>query len=342
MQEFSDANIDWIDRMDPNFPYTRYITEGMEQDKIEHDRFLSEIKEKNRQTSHDMFLSYESFSMYEISAFYRLKEDFLEYEIRIIHIYRDPMSHMLSFYNQMNKGWGPRQLTRSFGSDLFGMMTSSPYVRLAYSDPTVLQRCSDVFGRDAIRIVDMVGSAQAGKDISYTVYCEVIGVLCNKPDLFKNTDAAGKNPTESLTMLHVNSFFIGFLANVKASNVADGASRGVCQYCSEDYYLAGKWFKNWYSQKILPRNPNKYRVPTTVANLTMFVPYMDNMVSEVWDKYGDLILHGDKPAVLAAIRRKTSMETLDVEGFFHKLPWYRIFEEALADGKKSPGLLCNC
>ena len=301
------------------------------------------MTEKNRKSGHDLFISFEGWAVTrDTRPLEMLKKIFNDYDVRIIHIYRDPMSHLLSHYNQQNKGYGRRITTKSLTSEILGRYTSSTAFRVYFTDSITLKRIVDIFGRNALHIVDLAGSATTGHDITYTVYCEVMGVLCDQRDLFLKTDV-GKNPREDVVMMHVNSIFIGYLSNIKRSDVVhDGRGVSRCQYCSDLYHTASNWFERWYDRKILARDKMRYKIPTTQVNLSMLIPYMDGLVNEVWDNYGDIILHGDKAAVHASIRSNSMTETLDFDEFIHSLPWLSIFEEALEDARKVPGLLCNC
>ena len=170
---------------DSSFAFSRYVLLASKEDKQGHDEFVSNITEKSRKNGHALFLSCEGWAVtHGTRPLEVLKQDFRDYDIRIIYIYRDPMSHLLSFYNQGNKGLGHRSTTNSFGSELLGKFTSKLNIRMSFTDSITLQRCVDIFGRDALQIVDMAGSAATGHDITYTVYCEVMGVLCEHPSCF--------------------------------------------------------------------------------------------------------------------------------------------------------------
>ena len=354
-RHLNESNIDWK----RDYRLVQYVYHGEEKDKQSHDEYVKSF-EVSRLAGRNIMISFEEFGYMDKSGVLRLKKDLNNFDVRIVHLYQDPMSHLLSLYSQLNKGSGlKRNKTHSMFSQIFGRLWNEHLLKLVYHDTEVLQQYAEIFGRDKITVIDMAGSALTGHDIAYTVFCEVMGVLCDKPHLFKNSDF-GRNGHEDIIMLHVNSLFTSYLSNINANalsankktpirsnnnkniNTETDDGNKVCRYCTDDYAKAGRWFKQWYSQTLLARDAAKYRIPTTVANLTMLIPYMDGLDDLMQKKFGDLILHYDQPGILASIRRNSAVDTLDIETFFHQFPWLHMFSEALEAGKKVPELLCDC
>lgn len=279
--------------------------------------------ERSKRMGRNIVISSEVFSFSGLPAIRALEEMLVGFDVKILHLYREPMSHMLSIYNQNNKYIHGDHYTQSFGNYLVQNMNNADKL-LSGSDLTVLRKFTTVFGKERIIVIDMIGNEQTGRDIAYAVFCEVLGVLCTKSAVFETRDL-GKNGSEDLTMMQIFSIYHTYVKN---------RNNGKCHYCDRDVRKSSETFFDFFNQY-------NYTTPVLTTNLSMVIPYMDNYDERLRHEFGNCMLHNSRQANLEAIRKNSVMRTLDIDGFFMKLPWMQIFEEGYRQAAKK-NLLCDC
>jgi hypothetical protein len=116
---------------------------------------------------HNVILSTEVFVKLRLDKIRQLKDMLTGFNVTVIAVYREYISHLISLHNQVNKCFNGH--VEPFSKYNMQMMDNtwrpSDYI-------TLLGDWAEVFGKDALRIVDYYGSIAAGESVPHVVLCE--------------------------------------------------------------------------------------------------------------------------------------------------------------------------
>eukprot|EP01039_Chlorochromonas_danica_P003403 gene3404-3729_t len=132
----------------------------------------------------NIILSSETFDELDVASIRRL-EEFLLYhskslqegrvQIRVVAVYRDWFQRLFSAYVEQAKKSLSR--LRSFSS-FFTIRYDSAREGYGLDILEILQRYEEVFGLDALSLIDYAGAEAAEKDIAEVLLCEIIRIDC--------------------------------------------------------------------------------------------------------------------------------------------------------------------
>eukprot|EP01039_Chlorochromonas_danica_P001467 gene1467-1595_t len=113
-----------------------------------------------------------------------------EVQIRIVAVYRDWFMRLYSAYGEFAK----RAYSTLCTFQYFLSVIFEPGPRVFYSnDLKILKKYEDVFGHDALTIIDYAGASAAGKDLAAILICEMLKVPCDElPDVFHERENAAR------------------------------------------------------------------------------------------------------------------------------------------------------
>eukprot|EP01039_Chlorochromonas_danica_P008012 gene8012-8838_t len=112
-------------------------------------------------------------------------------QIRIVAVYRDWLMRVYSAYGEFSKrSYSTLCTFQYFLSVIFDL----PTFRYFTSDiVSLLKGYEEVFGYDALTIIDYAGVSAAGKDIAAVLICEMLKVPCAElPDVFHEQENAAR------------------------------------------------------------------------------------------------------------------------------------------------------
>mmetsp|Transcript_3206 Transcript_3206/g.6820 ORF Transcript_3206/g.6820 Transcript_3206/m.6820 type:complete len:219 (-) Transcript_3206:138-794(-) len=186
---------------------------------------------------------------------------------------------------------------------------------------TTLGDWQQVFGKDALQIVDYYGAIAAGKSVPKVVLCEVAGVLC------RTKEEAQANVSDEKLLQQVLTYFYQFFA-------VQGT--GQWQPCESDeenpklIELFSKAFKN---------RPSELGIPKLRSNLSVLVAHSTMWDAQLREEFGDAFVYGDS---MANLRQAQSIHVEDVD--FDKLRKYRQWTKLMRgvfENAKNLKLLCD-
>lgn len=285
-------------------------------------QFLKESLALNR----NVVLSSEEFDTESVTSIHRLATMLQGFEVTIVYVYRELLSHMVSLYFELNRFEHDFvHFTEPFSAFL---LKSLDYVSPILDPIPLLRDYGTVFGRNNLTIIDLAGCGGANPDITYVLVCEVAGVLCDQPELFSNADL-GSNAAYSLVPAEVFSFYNTFV---------ESQHGGSCKHCGSLFAAYEHFAKRFKSDLTQRRTP---ALPLIRSHLDMLVPFAERMDTALRTQYGDRILHGNATASLLDMRQHVRVESLDIAAFLQSAEWGRwmrtTFESAKAEGR-----LCGC
>jgi hypothetical protein len=284
--------------------------------------FLRESLARNR----SVVLSSEELDPGSVQNFRLLADMLTGFDVTVVYVYRELLSHMVSLYFEMNRF--EHDSVRFSGPFSTYLLSNLDHVSAILDPGTLLRDYSEVFGRDSIQIIDLAGCAAGDHDVTYVLVCEVAGVLCDRPELFQDR-GLGSNAAYSLVPAEVFSFHNAYVQL---------QHNGTCRHCGrlrDAYNHFADTLRADISHGVLPP------VPTVRSNLGMLVPFAQQVDATLRAQYGDRILHGNASAALWDMQHRAHIESLHVPDFVSSRVWAQwmqgMFERSLKEGR-----ICGC
>lgn len=286
-------------------------------------KYMVDFLAKSLQRNRNIILSTEAFVILQLSQMERLKEMLNGFNIRIVFVYRDVLSQMVSFHFERNRfEHAIISFSSAFSVFLLKAMNNLPERMRSLE---MLSNFSSVFGVENMRIIDLHGTTAAKKEITHVILCQIAGVMCdrNLTDVGSNVFS---NPAYTLIPAQV---FSHFQAHVKKQN------NGNCNFCGRrfDEY---QYFVERYANETVMHGP-----PANITTkLTLLLPYAQHIDSELRKKYHNCILEGNRLANLKRMAQ-VRVQELDEDVFLEDVYWdqwiHSEYQNALTEGR-----LCNC
>jgi len=324
-QELDNANFFWPTRPDgkriepkgvANFAYAlKGMGSHVQADLDIMDQFLEQSLQNNR----SIILSSEEFDDMSPQHIASLKKHLAGFDVTIVFVYRELLSQLISLHFELNRFEHDHTVhfSTSLASYLFAVLDNLP---LILRPTEILGRYSAVFGQEHIRILDLVGTSAAGKDIAHVLVCQIAGVLCGRADLFRPSNA---NPSYSLIPAQVFSFYKTYIEQHQ------------CSFCGT--------VRSEYNQFVARyNNHTTFHAPPRIAEskLSMLRPYAQQTDVNLRSKYGPVILQANQKANFQDMW-KVHVRELDVERFVADAPWNNWIHEEYKLAR-AEGRLCHC
>jgi hypothetical protein len=265
-------------------------------------------------------LSTESFVWLIPLKIQQLKDMLQGFDVTVIAVYRKYISHLISFHFQLNK-WMNGHF-EPFG--IYNMRTMDyAQTERGRNYMSLLGDWQQVFGKDALQIVDYFGAIAAGKSIPNVVLCEAGGVLCGMEEAAHAT-RTNEGPG-AMAEQQVFTHFYQFIAMQSDSYEPCTPYRSTW---SMDTHLVSFFLKEY------ERRPSQlHRLSTRTSNLTALVEY-----SVAWDRtirksYGGNMIYGDASVNLRHARSSIHVEEVNVAKVLYDLEWTKwmrgVYEDAV-------------
>eukprot|EP00981_Chlorochromonas_danica_P001464 scaffold310_cov174-Ochromonas_danica.AAC.3 len=168
-------------------------------------------------------LSHHPITIISSETFVRLKPESIRHlrdlfasqdvQIRIVAVYRDWFMRLYSAYGEFAK----RSYSKLCTFPYFLSVIFEPGTRgFRSNDIEILKKYEDVFGYDALTIIDHAGASATGKDIAAVLICEILKVPCSElPNVFHGRENASreKRAYEVLMLLREMAWLRGCTVN---------------------------------------------------------------------------------------------------------------------------------
>ena len=276
-------------------------------------KFIDECRQLNR----SIILSTEEFDDLRPEHISVLRNDLRGFNVTVVFVYRELLSQLVSLHFEENRFEHDFvQFSSSFSNYFFSIMDNMPR---AIQPVQILSDFAAQFGGDHILAIDLVGTIAARKDIAHVVLCEILGVLCDRPELIRRERSnSGYDlvPSQvfSIYKKHVGLEKCSFCANTNAEN----------QHFAKRYSEFAK--------------TNKF--PILESNLTMLRPYVMQVDAVFRAKFGHVLMYSNATANARSVTKARIME-LDFGKFVAEPKWVEWirseYHEALLMKR-----LCNC
>jgi hypothetical protein len=285
--------------------------------------FFEEYLANNR----NVVISSEELDHMPLAGVEVLKEMMSGFEVTIVYVYRELLSHMVSLHFESCRFEHNKNFSVPFSSYLFSTLDKMSVIL----DPAMaLNPYKIVFGKDRITVVDMYGVAAANEDVVRVVVCEIAGALCSKGAAFFKADVSS-NPSYSLLHSQVFSYYHAF---VKEHN------KGRCHFCNPKVYAAYKDFDAQLNRDMATKSAPV--VPVLRSHLGMLVPMAERLDDQVRAEYGERILYGNATANQRAMREGVHVESLNAEEFVMSEPWNEYMQRYFKASLRVKGRMCDC
>jgi len=281
---------------------------------MEMENFIAESRRLDR----SIVLSTEEFDSLTPEHIPLLRDYLKGFNVTIVMVYRELLSQILSNHFEENRfEHNFVRFSAAFSNYFFKIMDDLPRQLRPLE---ILSDYAAVFGLERVRVIDLVGTTAAGKDVAYVTVCEVAGLMCDQPDLFKMQRG---NPSYSLIPSQVFSFYKNHVFMQR------------CVFCA-DTFTEYTYFANRYAKFIQTTDP-----PSVVQyNLTILRPYVRQVDSAFREKFQDVMLYSDVSANMRSIDKARTKE-LDFEAFVTNATWVEWIRIEYLRARNA-GHLCNC
>lgn len=253
----------------------------------------------------------------------QLKEMLRGFEVTIVYVYRELLSHMVSVYFELNRFEHDIRATEPFSTYL---LKNLDYINPVLEPMPLLRDYSAVFGHDNIAVIDLYGCPT---DVTYVLICELAGAMCHRPDLFVYNKHINANAKYSLVHSEVFSAFNAYVESQRG---------GQCKFC-RPLRDAFKVFDATLRARLAQRGAPT--LPLIRSGLGMLVPNAEKIDATLRTQYGDRILHGNPAASLKAMKRRVHVESLDLATFLSSKEWAAWMRHSFAMAM-SQGQICGC
>jgi hypothetical protein len=271
----------------------------------------------------NIVLSSEEFGPMPSSSVQLLYSLLSGFEVKLVYVYREFLSHILSLHFEMNRYEHNVKYSEPFSDFLIARMDNKGGVSILQPIAT-LTKFGEVFGNDSLHVIDLAGCEAVQKDIAYVVYCEIAGVMCEDT----TPAAVGGNTGYSLIVAEVFSHYRAY---------TESQNDFKCRFCatSIDEY---KYFKVKHAAYLLaPENA----LPVVSSKLSMLIPLAEKEDRDVREAYGTHFLYGNQSANVAAMRSGINATQLNGPRFALSPEWIRWVHTAF-DAARADNRLCEC
>ncbi|KAJ1411201.1 hypothetical protein B484DRAFT_482666 [Ochromonadaceae sp. CCMP2298] len=293
-------------------------------------RFINESRSHGR----NVILSTENFIKMPPHKISVLKDMLQGFDVTIIAVYREYISHMISFHYQENRWYnGHHEPISQYIMGLDFTDRGRDYMSL-------LGDWGQVFGKDALKIVDYYGAIAAGKSVPRVVLCEAADVLCDAEE-----GDSHANVGDSLEPTQVFTEFCKFTA--RQPGAWESCQSPIHSEKNENMYfhsMGRTWEPTdlvaFFRKAFETRPPQLHKLPTVNSKLTYLVEHSSAMDATLREGYGENILYSNASANLQHAQNSIHVEEVDFEILGKKSQWSEWMRGVYDDAVRQK-LLCN-
>ncbi|KAJ1439322.1 hypothetical protein B484DRAFT_391853 [Ochromonadaceae sp. CCMP2298] len=282
-------------------------------------RFFNESLELSR----NVVLSTESFVWMIPQKIQQLKDMLQGFDVTIVAVYREYLSHMLSFHAEQNKVFTGK----------FTPLSKYLLERMDYAQTesgrdyvTLLGHWRQVFGKDALKIVDYYGAIAAGKSVPHVVLCEVGGVLCGMEEA-----AHATHTNVSPGSLAEQQLFTHFLQFIGTQGTLVQ-----CQPPPADYFVHTDLVNLFLKE--CEKKPGTPTLFILASNLTALVEHSVAWDTTIRDIFGDMVYANASANLQSAL--SAHVQEVDFDKLLLRNDW-RVWMRGLYDKAVDRKLLCD-
>lgn len=283
---------------------------------------MSSFFQESLALNRSIILSSEEFDDLNKTQVMALQKHLQGFNVTIVFVYREFLGQLISRHFQSNRfEHSAVHFSKSFSGFLFAMLGN---LLPSLNSLAILDTYAAVFGAENLRIIDLLGSKAAGQSLMHVLLCEVAGILCGHATSLstgKDTNAA-----YSLIPAQVFSFYKSY---------TERQNHGNCTFCGPKF-KEYQYFTARYTNYTKTHAPP----PTTSTQLTLLIPYAQQVDIRVRAMYGAVLLHGNRTANFQSMA-KAQVEQVDPELFMTDVYWnaYIHSEYEIA---RAAGRFCGC
>eukprot|EP01039_Chlorochromonas_danica_P004497 gene4496-4932_t len=242
-----------------------------------------------------IILSSETFDELDVASIRRLEALLLRHnkspqegklQIRVVAVYRDWFQCLFSAYVERTKKSLSR--LRSF-SNFFTMRYDSAREGYGLDILGILRRYEEVFGLDALSLIDYAGTEAAGKDIAEVLLCEIIRIDCQNISFVQQKRENESPPWKSYEVLVVVrdwAFRRGCSVNASIDNI-QGLEKLASEYEGRIYEFPIRTSHLYplrdLSDRIRRDFDDRYRLYTFYSNASADVLKRNSFMVELLD-----------------------------------------------------------
>jgi hypothetical protein len=297
----------------------------------------------------DVLISSEELDTLPSGPLHRLKTMLTGFNVTVVYVYREFMSHFISLHFERSRYhmYEPRY-SQSFSSYLLESMDELPAI---VNDMHTMSTVAEVFGRQHIAIIDLLGAQAAEAPIEGVFMCEIAGVMCGKKEQFGKQHPM--NVHSDLVPVQVFSVFQAYY------EMQNGGKCQMCEKGSNKLYLfilhhfkklardprSRTYYEYFYQALVGYRDGNRGvmgKVPPRIASrLQPLLPFAEELDEAFRARFGDRIWHGNRGANLGAMHGDVYVEELDVQAFTVDPFWAQWIVDQFELSVREK-LLCDC
>lgn len=165
-------------------------------------------------------ISSETFAHLKPAMIFHLRDLFASEDVKvhIVAVYRDWLLRLYSAYQEFSKKSYTDLCTFNY---FFSIIFHQGFREYNSNDKAILKKYEDVFGYDALTVIDYAGTSAVGKDIAAVLVCEILKVPCEGlPNVFHERENASKQKSsyEVLVLLRQMAWATGCVVNTSYDN----------------------------------------------------------------------------------------------------------------------------
>mmetsp|Transcript_16217 Transcript_16217/g.27202 ORF Transcript_16217/g.27202 Transcript_16217/m.27202 type:complete len:403 (-) Transcript_16217:307-1515(-) len=291
---------------------------GLAHPKQEIDAFIRDSFDQKR----DVIISAENLIAMPRGVALELRDSvFKGFDLTVVITYREWISHTLSLYFEKENGSKRKTGSKLLSSFLMNIMDEQP------RDQKILKSIAeamDVFGANHVKVIDYDGTLAIGKDIAYTLICEIGGVLCDKWN-----GILVQKRMNAIKSLEVDQLYSAFLHFIHVLDVREN-----CRVCPGRDEQLRNIFQHAYEE-----SNSHPAVPLINTSLSLLVPYSNSIDAEFREQFGAITINGNVTANREIARSHIHTSELAVDEVWSSDAWM-IWMTTLLDESRHQGALC--
>jgi hypothetical protein len=279
--------------------------------------------EESLRLQRNIFISSEEFGQLETEGVKVLFSILSGFEVRLVYIYREFLSHIVSHHFEENRFEHNIPYSEPFSEFLFRKMDSGGWSTVLHPVEHIAHYAT-VFGNDSLHIIDLAGCAARRKDVAYVVYCEIAGAMCEDESALLGPGNVGF----SLVVAELFSHYRVYTETQRDFQ---------CRFCETPLHEYQYFVQQYGTFLLAPAN----KLPVLTSKLGMLVPYAEQVDRELRIAYGTHVLYGNQSANFAAMRSDVHTSQLNGASFTRSSEWTRWLRKAYR-AAKTEKRLCGC
>jgi hypothetical protein len=296
---------------------------------------IAEMKAFIKNALHDkanIIISAEALCDADVGNILAMKPLLDGFEVTIVFVYRQWLSHLISVHNQRNKDGAVSQPFSTF------LLASMDKISIGEGinpirDNLHISRYATVYGLENITIIDMVGAIAAKVPIEKVVVCDVAKVWCSRNEEFAANPSANVHVDLVLVVLRTLFAARSQLLSVNAPAAKQLRCRSTRMTCDKQSdFIAAE-----YAAQQAKGDP----LPLVKSKVSLLVPHAKKHDIDFREKFGHRMLYANQTANFLDMEEHIHVEELDVQRILSSAKWL-LWMDGLVKKASSLSVLCDC